>query len=51
MLFSISLFGILYALLSIGFGLLVIFFPKILRYVIGVYFILTGLLALVGILF
>jgi hypothetical protein len=48
---SINLFGILYAILSIGFGLLVIFFPKLIRYVIGAYFILTGLLALAGILF
>jgi len=45
---SISLFGILYAILSIVFGLLVIFFPRIIRYIIGAYFILTGILALVG---
>ena len=38
--------GAVKAVISIIFGVLVLGFPKVLRYTIGIYFILMGLLAL-----
>lgn len=38
--------GTVKGILSILFGVLVLSFPKFLRYIIGIYFILMGLLAL-----
>ena len=37
------------ALVAIVFGVLVLSFPKLLRVIVGLYFILTGILALLNV--
>ncbi|MFH1505595.1 MAG: DUF3096 domain-containing protein [archaeon] len=47
---DIGLGGWIVAIISIVFGILVMMFPKFLRFVIGIYFILIGVLTIIALL-
>ena len=40
--------GLLLGILAIVFGIFVLIFPKLLKYLVGFYFILTGILAVIS---
>ena len=40
--------GIVGGIISIAFGLLVIVWPRLLRYIVGIYFIIIGVIAIVN---
>jgi uncharacterized membrane protein HdeD (DUF308 family) len=40
--------GIVGGIISIVFGLLVIMWPRLLRYIVGAYFIIVGIIAIVN---
>jgi uncharacterized membrane protein HdeD (DUF308 family) len=45
---TLPMSGIIAGIISIIFGVLVMAFPKLLRFVVGIYFILMGILALLA---
>ena len=49
-LLSISVPGGLAPILSVIFGVIILIFPKILNYAIGIYLILIGIIGLLGII-
>jgi uncharacterized membrane protein HdeD (DUF308 family) len=40
-------FGLLWAVVTIVFGILIIAYPKLLRYTVGIYLIVAGLYAII----
>lgn len=50
MIFELSHLLLLWGIITVIFGIMVIFFPKILNYLIGVYLIVVGLMAVIGII-
>lgn len=46
-LFGIGISGMLWGIIAIIFGILVLVFPKFLRYLVGFYFIIAGILAII----
>ncbi len=47
-LFGIAISGLIGGIITIIFGVLVLAFPKFLRYLVGGYFILAGILAILA---
>lgn len=45
------IFSILFAVITLLFGILILVFPKFLRYAVGIYFIIIGAIALLKIIF
>jgi len=43
-----NIFAIIIAIISIILGVMILFFPKLLRWLIGLYFIIVGLIGLIG---
>ena len=46
-LLGITISGLILGIIAIIFGVLVLAFPRFLRYLVGIYFILVGILAVI----
>jgi uncharacterized membrane protein HdeD (DUF308 family) len=44
----VAISGLVGGIISIGVGLLVIMWPRLLRYIVGAYFVIVGIIAIVN---
>jgi len=47
-LFGLSISGIILGILAILFGIFVLVMPKLLRWLVGLYFIIAGVISIIG---